>query len=221
VWGPLEVVDGKLETENLSMVRDVLVLIALGYSFSNVWADGAEASSSGTNVAPVVSTNSLEQTDSVKGISRRPKVDFELQLHTNAPPEVTGVTNLPTSGFHWDLSWKGWNGLVLGVSKRTPFKSPREMLGLPPLSNAPTMHLEQLKMSAKIGGVFEVDGAVYHTDGNLNLSDDIAVRRARLKAEGDCLLIYPVSYKIEIGYIPHKFNVNEAWLSSDRIDYIG
>ena len=83
------------------------------------------------------------------------------------------------------------------------------------------MHLEQLKMSAKIGGVFEVDGAVYHTDGNLNLSDDIAVRRARLKAEGDCLLIYPVSYKIEIGYIPHKFNVNEAWLSSDRIDYIG
>jgi phosphate-selective porin len=31
----------------------------------------------------------------------------------------------------------------------------------------------------------------------------------------------PVSYKIEIGYIPHRFNLNEAWLSSRHIDYIG
>jgi len=83
------------------------------------------------------------------------------------------------------------------------------------------MHLEQLKMSAKIGGVLELDGAAYSTDGNLELPNDIQLRRARIKMQGDCILIYPVSYKIEIGYIPHKFNLNEAWISSDHIPYLG
>ena len=199
----------------------MVVLMALGQGLTRIEANEAEPPPTVMNVVPVVSTNSPEQTDGVKGVSRRPKEDFKIQLHTNAPPEVSGVTNPPISGFHWDFWWKGWDGLELGISKRTPFKSPRELLGLQPLTNAPTMHLEQLKMSTTIGGVLEVDGAVYRTDGNLNLSDDITLRRARLKAQGDCILIYPVSYKIEIGYIPHKFNLNEGWISSDRIDYIG
>jgi phosphate-selective porin OprO/OprP len=176
-------------------------------------------------MVPTATTNAAsapasEPENGVKGVSRRPKEDFQIKLHTNAPPEITGKTNADY-GTHWDFSWKGWDGLQLGVSQRTPFKSPRELLGLKPLTNVPAMHLEQLKMSATIGVLVEVDAAAYRTGGNLDLGDDIQLRRARLKAQGDCILIYPVSYKIELGYIPHKFNLHEAWISSDRLDYIG
>src|SRR5262249_26876932 len=110
----------------------------------------------------------------------------------------------------------------LGVSKRTRLVSPREMLGLQPSStNVPTLHLEQLKMSATLGALIEVDAAAYSTTGNLNLNDDIGLRRGRINAQGDCIVILPVSYKIELGYIPHKFNLNEAWIRSEYIDYIG
>lgn len=161
--------------------------------------------------------------------SDNPQRDFSdkyhLQLRTNEPPVVASAragTNAPSEGFHWDWSWKGWDGLQLGISQRTGLKTPREMLGLQPLSsNAPTFHLEQLKMSATLTALFEVDGAAYQTTGNMDLANDIQLRRARFKAQGDCILIFPVSYKIELGYIPHKFNLNEAWLSSEHLDYIG
>jgi phosphate-selective porin OprO/OprP len=67
----------------------------------------------------------------------------------------------------------------------------------------------------------EVDAAAYRTTGNLDLADVIGLRRGRLTAQGDCILVLPVSYKIELGYIPHTFNLNQAWLATDHIDYIG
>jgi phosphate-selective porin OprO/OprP len=66
-----------------------------------------------------------------------------------------------------------------------------------------------------------VDGAAYHTTGNLDIPNDVQLRRGRLIAQGACTLVLPVTYKIELGYIPHKFNLNQAWLESDHIDYIG
>jgi phosphate-selective porin OprO/OprP len=95
------------------------------------------------------------------------------------------------------------------------------MLGLRPLTNGLTFHLDQLKMTANLGALIEVDGAGYSTTGNLDIPNDIQLRRARLIAQGACILVLPVTYKIEIGYIPHKFNVNQAWLEFDHIDYIG
>jgi phosphate-selective porin OprO/OprP len=201
-----------------------LCIVVIGCGLRRVPADTIDVASAETNASVAISTPPSESEEGVKGVTRRPKEDFQIKLQTNAPPEAGGVTNLPAAvdyGFHWDVSWEGWNGLHLGISQRTPLTSPREMLGLKPLSNAPTMHLEQLQMSARIGGVLEVDAAAFHTTDNLDLADNVQLRRARLKAEGDCILLFPVSYKIELGYIPHRFNLNEAWISSDRIDYIG
>jgi len=47
------------------------------------------------------------------------------------------------------------------------------------------------------------------------------LRRARLYAQGDCLLLLPVSYQFEIGYIPHEFYIEESYLSFKPIPYIG
>jgi len=178
----------------------------------------------GTNAPKVQSTTVPETREGIKGLERRPQDDFQVRVRTNAPAEAIVATNLPAKpakSFHWDVTWEGWNGLHMGMSQRTPLKTPREMLGLAPQSNAPALHLEQLKLTATLGGLSEVDAAVYKTDGNFTLPDDIQLRRARLRLQGDCILLFPFSYKIELGYIPHKFNLNQAWISSERLDYIG
>jgi phosphate-selective porin OprO/OprP len=97
------------------------------------------------------------------------------------------------------------------------------MLGLAPWTNANalSLHLEQLKFTANFGALLEGDAAAYRTTGNLDIPDAIGLRRARLIAQGDSILLFPFSYKIELGYVPHKFNLNSAWISSDHIDYIG
>ena len=45
------------------------------------------------------------------------------------------------------------------------------------------------------------------------LDDHIEVRRARLFARGDCLLVLPVSYQIEAGYVPNQFYIQESYVS--------
>lgn len=190
-------------------------------------AQGQDVGESKTNAAPalIVATAAVPAKESVKGVESRPKEDFRVKLQTNAPPQAGSATNAPSpaeSEFEWDFSWKGWDGLQIEVSQKTPLKSPREYLGLQPLTNVPTMHLEQLTMSAKVGAVLELDAAGYHTDSSdLDLPNEVQLRRARIKIQGDCILLFPVSYKIEIGYIPHRFNLNEAWISSDHIAYLG
>ena len=150
---------------------------------------------------------------------------YQLRLITNAPPAVGSsgtVTNASKEGFRWDLSWNGWNGLQIGFSQTTSLRTPRELLGLETLNtNQPILQLQQLKMSARVTALMELDGAAYATTGNLDFANEIAMRRARIKIQGDCIIILPVSYEIEIGYVPHKFNLNRAWFSTEHIDYIG
>jgi phosphate-selective porin OprO and OprP len=152
--------------------------------------------------------------------SDHPEDDFRARIQTNAPPGTSTSTN-KQEGFNWDVSWRGWDGLHLGLSQTTHLKTPREMLGLTPLTNALTLHVDQLKMTVNLGALLEVDGAAYSTSGNLDVPNDIQTRRARLIADGGCILLFPVTYKIELGYIPHQFNLNQAWLQSEHIDYIG
>jgi phosphate-selective porin OprO and OprP len=178
-----------------------------------------------SHASAALSTRASAAEGEVTSVPRREAGEFQVKLQTNAPPAAGAATNHLAGvdkGFHWDVSCKGWNGLQLGMSQKTPWvKTPREMLGLQPLTNVPTMHLEQLKMSAKIGGLIEGDAATYHTDGNLNFADGAELRRARINAQGDCIFVWPVSYLFEVGYVPNEFYLNQAWLASDRMDYIG
>jgi len=151
------------------------------------------------------------------------KKRVQVIVETNVAP-ATGQTNgaAPNEkSTHWGIDWLGWNGLQLNVSTRTRLKQPREMLGLGPVTNAPILRLDELKMTANIGARVEVDAAAYHTTGNFDLPNAIGLRRGLLTAQGDCILVLPVSYKVELGYVPHTFNLNQAWLATDHIDYIG
>ena len=207
VWGS-QILQGQFRITRQSSFAALLLMGFVLFRPGSLWSAEAEKPLyGGSNTPENVSQGSSEK--------------FRPHIHTNSPTTGSSSTN-ESKLTHWEFTWKGWDGLEMGVSQRTPLRTPREALGLPPLSsNAPSFHLEQLKLSGTIGGVLEVDGAAYRTAGNLDLADDIQLRRARIKVQGDCVLILPVSYKIELGYIPHKFNLNEAWISSERLDYIG
>lgn len=139
-------------------------------------------------------------------------------VETNAAPAPT------QRSFKWTFSWEGWDGLYVGISRRTRLSNPREMLGLPPAgTNAFSgLELERVEMGGTIGGRLDVDGAAFLTTGNLSgFVDDAEIRRALVSARGDCILVLPVSYVVELGYRPNRIFLDQAYLLSPDIRYIG
>jgi phosphate-selective porin OprO/OprP len=142
-----------------------------------------------------------------------------IAVGTNSPVlgAAGSATNAPKKNFEWQYSWDGWDGLHFEVANKT-------LLGRS-LTNAFDLwpvELKEVKMSGKIGGKLAVDGAAYAAGNQFQGFDAGAeVRRARLYAKGDCMLLLPVSYQIEIGYIPNQFYIEESYLLFRDIKYFG
>lgn len=47
------------------------------------------------------------------------------------------------------------------------------------------------------------------------------LRRARLYTKGDCIFITPVSYELEIGYIPDTFYIENSYLEFPNLGVLG
>jgi phosphate-selective porin OprO/OprP len=147
-------------------------------------------------------------------------------VETNLPPPVAG-TNAPApkeKSFHWQSTWEGWNGLHLELSQKSLIQGPfAELQARLSGTNArPVFHLEELKMTGKIGAKLAVDAAAYVTGSEFTGFDPgIELRRARIYGKGDCLLLLPVSYELEIGYIPNEFYIENSYLSFKNIPWIG
>jgi hypothetical protein len=126
-------------------------------------------------------------------------------------------TNAPKKNFEWHSSWDGWDGLHFEVANKTQLgRSLTNAFDLWPVE------LKEVKMSGKIGGKLAVDGATYATGSQFQGFDAGAeLRRARIYAKGDCILLLPVSYQIEIGYIPNQFYIEESYLLFRDIKYLG
>lgn len=193
-----------------------LILAALAQAWPPDLVHASELSQAAAQSAPISESPT-------EGGPERLKQEVRITVETNTPPAgaTTNAVAPKDKSFAWKFAWEGWNGLLVSVSHRTRLHSPGQMLGLEPLTNAPIVRLDELKMAGSIGARVEVDAAAYRTTGNLNLADDAGLRRALLTAQGNCILVLPVSYKLELGYVPHKFNLNQAWISTDHIDYLG
>src|SRR5271169_5349145 len=130
---------------------------------------------------------------------------------------------------------EGWNGLHLELTRKTLFgrilpgvtniEQPKlgKLSGLPALgSNTYNLHLEEDKMTMKIGAKVQVDGAAYTTGSQFKGFDDgVELRRFRIYARGDCVLLMPVSYEIELGYIPNQFYIENSYLAFRGLPWIG
>jgi phosphate-selective porin OprO and OprP len=169
------------------------------------------------------------RTNSVSPIGSGPatlKQQVRITVETNAPPAVGSTNGVAPKdkSFEWKFSWEGWDGLHSEVSKQTRLKDPlAEIRETIQGTNAyQILHLEQLTMRGKIGAKLALDGAAYVTGKEFQGFDDgVEVRRARIYAQGDCLLVLPVSYQLEIGYIPNEFYIEESYLLFRNLPWIG
>ncbi len=148
----------------------------------------------------------------------RLKDQIRIVPNTNAP----SVTPEDNKSFHWKFACQGWEGLDLEVAQHNmmgdPFAQFREQFQL----TNQWFHLEQVKMTAKIGGRLAVDGAGFVTTGNLaDFDGGVELRRLRINARGDCILLLPVSYQIELGYIPGQFDIEESFLAFPNLGFLG
>jgi phosphate-selective porin OprO/OprP len=86
----------------------------------------------------------------------------------------------------------------------------------------PHLHLEQVKMSGKLGGRLEVDAATFVTTGDLTGFDPgIELRRLRVSLGGDCILVLPVSYYLDLGYNSGGFYLDKAYLNFPAGRFLG
>ena len=133
------------------------------------------------------------------------------------PPPVAGSphTAPPESyAFKWRFDWRGWEGLQLEVSKQT--------FAPDALTDLPVVRLDEVKLTGTIGGKLEVDAAAFNTTGTLTGFDDgVQLRRARIRARGDSVLLVPFNYRIDLGYASNQFTVTQAYLAFPNLDYIG
>ena len=140
----------------------------------------------------------------------------------------------PTPNFSWRGEWKGWEGFHFDLTRRTLLgELAPSVTNLPPViphlwSSEPGSprtyqpNLAQARMAGKIGVKFALDAATYGHDSGLDDIDSGAeVRRARLYAKGDCLLVWPVSYELEMGYIPNEFYIESSYLQFKNLGLPG
>ena len=135
-------------------------------------------------------------------------------LATNLPPEEEqgATTNKPAKRFEWSSQWQGWDGLHLQLTSKRRLGGAFEVK-----TNRYGFQLAETQMEGKIGAKIAVDAAAFATGKQFTDFDGgIELRRARVYAKGDCLLLLPVSYELEVGYIPGSFYIETAfWNSRD------
>jgi phosphate-selective porin OprO/OprP len=157
-----------------------------------------------------------ETAESESAGPERLKEQTRVIVETNLPPVEAGTTNVPEKTWKWSASWKGWDGLHLELENRT-------FLGqfVSGVTNIHAVHLAETRMAGKIGARLAVDGAAYLTDRDFqDFNGGVEVRRARIYAKGDCLVLVPVSYELEIGYVPGSFYIEDSYLDFRELGFL-
>jgi phosphate-selective porin OprO/OprP len=196
----------------------LLVLGFAAFADDSTSAPETPAATSPSEVVPIPADRLAGHSD-----PRRLERSVKVSVDTNAPAVNQGTTNTQKA-LSLKATWQGWDGLFLELNQRTFLPNPTNLLGsFLASSNAPLrIRLDQVQMTARFGARLEVDGAGFVTTGNLNGFDDgVQLRRAFLNLAGDCILMTPVSYRVQIGYIPNTFYINEAYLIFPPVDYVG
>lgn len=180
------------------------------------------------------STNSVPQNE--KGPEWL-KQQVRVTVETNAPPaRATSDEISPKEKFFdWNASWQGWDGLQLQLSKKTflgrlPTGVTEAEQGAPPWFAGPSpsqtnhslLYLEKRQMTARVGVKLAVDAAAYVTTGGYPPIDNgVEVRRVRVYAKGDCIVLMPVSYELEVGHGSDQFYIENSYVAFRGIPWIG
>jgi phosphate-selective porin OprO/OprP len=200
-------------------ILKALLFTALCHAFSRDVAVAGDVPPATT----AISSNAVSQ---AKEGPERLKSEVRITVETNAAPAAAATNGVPpkVKSFHWKFAWDGWNGLQTEISQKTAIKDPMaELRTKVEGTNAyRVLHLEELKMGGHIGAKLAVDGAAYVTSKDFQGFDaGVELRRARIYAKGDCLLLLPVSYEIQLGYVPKQFSLQDTYIQFNNLGFLG
>ena len=193
-----------------------LVIIAIAWFALGGVLPGGLTRAEQVNAAPPLSSS-----NSVAEVGSGPenlKQHTRIVVETNQPPTAgqSVDTNQPAKSSAWSSRWKGWDGLYFSLERKTLLGREFESV-----TNVRAVHLEETRMAGKLGAKFAVDAAAYATSAEFTGFDaGVELRRARLYAKGDCLLLVPVSYELEIGYIPGSFYIENSYLEFHNLGFL-
>ena len=126
-----------------------------------------------------------------------------------APPSVAQAES--AQALSWQFDWRGWDGLSMELVKPTQFAVIR-----------PPLRLDQVKLSATLGARIEIDAAAFDTGGTLQGFDNgVELRRARIRLAGEAVLGMPFRYKVEFGYNPGQFALEDFYVAIPELPCIG
>lgn len=147
------------------------------------------------------------------------KAKTRLVLDTPAPlaDDAKGTNGPPGKRTEWSAAWKDWDGLHFELRQRTPLGG-----WVKGLEHVPVLQLEESRMAGKIGAKVAGDAAAFVADDDFTGFDaGTELRRIRIYARGDCLMVLPVSYEIEVGYIPDQFYIENSYLKFRNLGFLG
>ena len=218
----------------LGRLRKLLLALNILTPVAYILTAGCAHASQAPRVAAAAPSNGVPPAATGPAALRR---QVRVTVETNAPPLENGTNSAPAkkTSFEWKAWCVGWDGLHLQLTRQT-------LLGryLPGVTNLVEphldkvsaipgvatsglrLHLEEDRLTMKIGGSVAFDGSAFITGPQFHGFDDgIQLRRFRAYAQGDCLLVLPVSYEFEIGYVPNTYYIQNSYVAFRDIGLIG
>lgn len=114
--------------------------------------------------------------------------------------------------FHLEAYWQ--RGLNYELTQR--------MLSVNPERRRSYGFTSDSVLTGRIGGRIAADAATYvETAGLDHIDDDIDLRRAFIYFTGDFFLLYPASFKVEVGTITERLYIQSAWVRWRELPYVG
>ena len=145
------------------------------------------------------------------------------------PPHNTAVAPeaLPPSApekvpSHWNLEWRGWDGLHYTFYGSRP-KGGRALTDDEEAPAFPSLFTDRVKVNGKIGGRVDLDAAFFVNGNGMEPTANIVeLRRWRFYTTGDAIFLVPFSYSVNVMAVDnYHFVLDDVFLEFRRIPYLG
>ncbi len=117
----------------------------------------------------------------------------------------------------WETDWRGWDGFHYKRIIRFPKgKQVKNKEGVVRLDYSQVAHV------GKMGGKLFLDGAGFSGDESaVEKGGDWEVRKARVYAEGNVVLLIPFSYSVEAGFAGGDFHLEDTYFQLEKRPWVG
>lgn len=142
--------------------------------------------------------------------------------NTAVAPEALQASAPEKVPSHWNLEWRGWDGLHYTFFGSRP-RGGRALTDDEELPSFPSLFTDRVKVTGKIGGRVDLDAAFFvNANGMEPTANIVELRRWRFYTTGDAIFLVPFSYSVNVMAVDnYHFVLDDVFLEFRRIPYLG